>query len=63
VDYAIEGKKPLGLHSRFESTHLPFPLARRLMRRPPFDCWRNAQSYQKTGLSLLAEFLMPETPI
>jgi hypothetical protein len=29
----MEGKKPLGLNSRFESTHLPFPLARRLMRR------------------------------
>jgi hypothetical protein len=28
----MEGKKPLGLNSRFESTHLPFPLARRLMR-------------------------------
>ena len=33
VDCAMEGKKPLGLLSRFESTHLPFPLARRLMRR------------------------------
>ena len=29
----MEGKKPLGLNSRLESTHLPFPLARRLMRR------------------------------
>jgi len=35
VDYGMEGKKPLGLNSRFESTHLPFPLARRLMRRLP----------------------------
>jgi len=33
VDYAMEGKKPLGLMGRLESTHLPFPLARRLMRR------------------------------
>ena len=33
VNRAMEGKKPLGLNSRFESTHLPFPLARRLMRR------------------------------
>ena len=32
VDYAMEGKKPLGLMGGFESTHLPFPLARRLMR-------------------------------
>jgi hypothetical protein len=32
VDYGMEGKKPLGLNSRLESTHLPFPLARRLMR-------------------------------
>ena len=28
----MEGMKPLGLHSRFKSTYLPFPLARRLMR-------------------------------
>ena len=32
VDRAMEGEKPLGLKSRFESTHLPFPLACRLMR-------------------------------
>ena len=32
VDRAMEGKKPLGLIDRLESTHLPFPLARRLMR-------------------------------
>jgi hypothetical protein len=29
----MEGEKPLGLMGRLESTHLPFPLARRLMRR------------------------------
>ena len=28
----MEGEKPLCLTGRFESTHLPFPLARRLMR-------------------------------
>ena len=28
----MEGKEPLGLNNRFESTHLPFALARRLMR-------------------------------
>ena len=33
VDYAMEGKKPLGLMGGFESTHLSFPLARCLMRR------------------------------
>ena len=32
VDHAMEGKEPLGLIGRLESTHLPFPLARRLMR-------------------------------
>jgi len=32
VDYAMKGKKPLCLTGGFESTHLPFPLARRLMR-------------------------------
>ena len=31
-DGIVEGEKPLGLTSRFESAHLPFPLARRLMR-------------------------------
>ena len=29
----MEGEKPLGLLGRLESTHLPFPLARRRMRR------------------------------
>ena len=29
----MEGKKSLGLIGRLESTHLAFPLARRLMRR------------------------------
>jgi hypothetical protein len=29
----MEGKKPLGLMGKLESTHLPFSLARRLMRR------------------------------
>ena len=28
----VEGEKPLGLTGRFEATHLPFPLAGRLMR-------------------------------
>jgi hypothetical protein len=28
----VEGEKALGLASRFESTHVPFPLAGRLMR-------------------------------
>ena len=32
VDRAMEGEKPLGLMGRLESTHLSFPLARRLMR-------------------------------
>ena len=32
VDHAMEGKKPLGLIGRLESTHLSFPLARPLMR-------------------------------
>ena len=32
VNDAMEGEKPLGLASRFESAHLPFPLAGRLMR-------------------------------
>ena len=33
VDHAMEVEEPLGLMGRLESTHLPFPLARRLMRR------------------------------
>ena len=32
VDHAMEGKKPLGLMGRLESTHVSFPLARGLMR-------------------------------
>ena len=32
LDDTVEGEKPLGLASRFESAHLPFPLAGRLMR-------------------------------
>ena len=32
VDCAMEGEKPLCLTGGFESTHLPFPLARRRMR-------------------------------
>jgi hypothetical protein len=32
VHHAMEVKKPLCLTNGFESTHLPFPLARRLMR-------------------------------
>jgi hypothetical protein len=32
LDDTVEGEKPLGLASRFESAHLPFPLASRLMR-------------------------------
>ena len=32
LDDAVEGEKPLGLASRFESAHVPFPLAGRLMR-------------------------------
>ena len=31
-DDTEEGEKPLGLASRFESAHLPFPMAGRLMR-------------------------------
>ena len=32
LDETVEGKKSLGLASRFESAHVPFPLAGRLMR-------------------------------
>jgi hypothetical protein len=32
VNDTMEGKKPLGLVSRFESVHVPFPLTGRLMR-------------------------------
>jgi hypothetical protein len=32
LDDTVEGEKPLGLAGRFESAHLPFPLAGRLMR-------------------------------
>ena len=32
VDHTLEGEEPLGLTSRFESAHMPFPLAGRLMR-------------------------------
>ena len=32
LDHTVEGKEPLGLASRFESAHVPFPLAGRLMR-------------------------------
>jgi hypothetical protein len=32
LDDTVEGEKPLGLASRFEAAHLPFPLARRLLR-------------------------------
>ena len=32
LDDTVEGEKPLGLASRFESAHLPFPVAGRLMR-------------------------------
>jgi hypothetical protein len=32
LDDTVEGEKPLGLASRFESTHLPLPLPGRLMR-------------------------------
>ena len=32
LNHAMEQEKPLSLTCRFESTHLPFPLARRLMR-------------------------------
>jgi hypothetical protein len=32
VDHALVGTKPLGLMDGLESTHLSFPLARRLMR-------------------------------
>jgi len=32
LDDTLEGERPLSLASRFESAHLPFPLAARLMR-------------------------------
>ena len=32
LDDSLKGEKPLGLASRLESAHLPFPLAGRLMR-------------------------------
>jgi hypothetical protein len=32
LDDTVEGEEPLGLASRFESAHLPFPLVSRLMR-------------------------------
>ena len=32
LDDTVEGEKSLGVASRFESAHLPFPLAGRLMR-------------------------------
>jgi hypothetical protein len=32
LDETVEGEKPLRLASRLESTHLPLPLAGRLMR-------------------------------
>jgi hypothetical protein len=32
LDDTVEGEKPLSLSSRFESAHLLFPLAGRLMR-------------------------------
>ena len=32
LDDTVEGEKPLGLASRFESAHVPFPLASGLMR-------------------------------
>jgi hypothetical protein len=32
VDDSLEAEEPLGLASRVESAHLPFPLAGRLMR-------------------------------
>jgi hypothetical protein len=32
LDDTVEGEKPLSLSSRFESAHLSFPLAGRLMR-------------------------------
>jgi hypothetical protein len=32
LDDTVEGERPLGLVSRFEAAHLPFPLAGRLMR-------------------------------
>jgi hypothetical protein len=32
LDDALKGEEPLGLTGRFESAHLPFPLAGRLMR-------------------------------
>jgi hypothetical protein len=31
LDDSMEGEKPLGLASRFESAHVPFPWAGRLM--------------------------------
>ena len=33
LDHTVEGEKPLGLAGRFESAHLPLPLAGRLMQR------------------------------
>jgi hypothetical protein len=32
LDDAVKGEEPLQLTSRFESAHLPFPLAGRVMR-------------------------------
>jgi hypothetical protein len=32
LDDSLKAEKPLGLASRLESAHLPFPLAGRLMR-------------------------------
>jgi hypothetical protein len=32
LDGIVDGEKPLGVLSRFESAHLPFPLTGRLMR-------------------------------
>ena len=32
LDDTVEGEKAMGLASRFESAHVPFPLAGRLMR-------------------------------
>src|ERR1700681_439050 len=32
LDDTVKGEKPLGLAGRFESAHLPLPLAGRLMR-------------------------------
>jgi hypothetical protein len=33
LDDTVKGEKPLGLAGRFESAHLPLPLAGRLMQR------------------------------